>query len=249
MDGFELKPITAKRTARRKCLMGVTIMLVEDSLCASEALRLMAVASGARLRRADCLTSARRHLAVFRPNLVMIDLGLPDGDGLELITTIKQSNPCPSIIAVSGGDIDDWGPAATKAGADALLAKPVGGITAFQNCVLSVLPDGEERRQGHIPQPFLKATASTDAIREDLSNAKELLRVALATRDPGSMEYASQFVSSIATMLRDNELQDCVKRVSAAHPGDLMLGSGPAEDLMKLLDKRYNWDDLGALAQ
>ncbi|MHA3914422.1 response regulator [Halovulum sp. GXIMD14793] len=249
MDEFELKPINAQRTARRKCLLGVTIMLVEDSLCASEALRLMAVASGARLRRADCLTSAKRHLAVFRPNVVMVDLGLPDGDGLDLISTMAKSVPSPAVIAFSGGDLDDWGPAARHAGADATLVKPVGGIAAFQDCILSVLEDGEERRKGHIPQPFLKPAASADAIREDLRNARELLRVALATRDPDSLNYASQFVDSIAAMLRDHEMEKCVSQMIAAAPGDLMAGVGPAADLMKLLEKRFNWDDLGAAAQ
>ena len=40
---------------RRQCLFAVTILLVEDSRSASEAIRLFAAESGARVRRADSL--------------------------------------------------------------------------------------------------------------------------------------------------------------------------------------------------
>ena len=77
-------PRSALGGLRRQCLFAVTILLVEDSRSASEAIRLFAAESGARVRRADSLHAASRHLAIYRPNVVMVDLGLPDGDGMAL---------------------------------------------------------------------------------------------------------------------------------------------------------------------
>ena len=77
--------LRASAGLRRQCLFAVTILLVEDSRSASEAIRLFAAESGARVRRADSLHAASRHLAIYRPNVVMVDLGLPDGDGLATV--------------------------------------------------------------------------------------------------------------------------------------------------------------------
>jgi CheY-like chemotaxis protein len=126
----------------RRCLFGVTILLIEDSRAASEALRLFAAESGARLRRADSLASAHRHLAIYRPNVVVVDLGLPDGNGLELITDLgRASVPFEAIVAMSGNEAGTWEAAARDAGASACLEKPLASLAAFQNCILGLLPD------------------------------------------------------------------------------------------------------------
>lgn len=128
-------------TARRSSLLGVTIMLIEDSPETAEAIRLLATASGARLRRADSLTAASRHLAIYRPGVAIVDLGLPDGCGLTLIRQLADLSAArPGIIALSGGDKADWGATAREAGADTLLEKPLPGIEAFSALVRSVLP-------------------------------------------------------------------------------------------------------------
>jgi DNA-binding response OmpR family regulator len=125
----------------------VTILLVEDSRSASEAIRLMAAESGARVRRADSLHAASRHLAIYRPNVVMVDLGLPDGDGMALIRHLAEAKPpIGGVIALSGLDRLAWQAEAIAFGASACMEKPIPSLRAFQDVILRVLPDGQTRR-------------------------------------------------------------------------------------------------------
>ena len=160
---------------RRQCLFAVTILLVEDSRSASEAIRLYAAESGARVRRADSLHAASRHLAIYRPNVVMVDLGLPDGDGMALIRHLASaSTPISAIVALSGQERAAWQGEAIEAGAAACLEKPIASLKAFQHCVLSVLPDAETRRRPDAGELTLEGRASVRAaLEEDLRRAQK----------------------------------------------------------------------------
>jgi PleD family two-component response regulator len=96
LSEFDLRP---QPTAERP-LLGLTILVVEDSRYASEAIRLMSLRSGARLRRADCLGSAERHLNVYSPTIAIVDLGLPDGSGLDLIRSQASARFRPRFSTI-----------------------------------------------------------------------------------------------------------------------------------------------------
>ena len=74
-------------------LFRLTVLVVEDSQFACEAIRLLSLRSGASRRIADCLQSARHHFQVYRPSVVIVDIGLPDGDGTELIEEVHAASP------------------------------------------------------------------------------------------------------------------------------------------------------------
>jgi CheY-like chemotaxis protein len=124
-------------------LLGLTVLLVEDSRFASEAMRLLCMRSGARIRRADCLRSARRHLQVYRPSVLIVDVGLPDGSGAELIAEAAQASPRIGLILGISGD-DHRRDACIAAGADGFLEKPLHSIASFQELILSHLPQDHQ---------------------------------------------------------------------------------------------------------
>ena len=207
---------------RRQCLFAVTILLVEDSRSASEAIRLYAAESGARVRRADSLHAASRHLAIYRPSLVIVDLGLPDGDGMALIRHLASaSTPLAAIVAMSGRERAEWQAEATLAGAAACLEKPIANLRAFQECVLSVLPDADTRRRPDERELMLHGRASVRvALDEDLRRARALLADALKLGDSETVAYCAQFLGSVGEMLGEDDLAAAARaRIRAGRRG------------------------------
>lgn len=192
-------------------LLGLTVLVVEDSKFASDAMRLMCLRSGARIRRADCLCSARKHLKVYRPSVVLIDLGLPDGSGLELIKDLNTARPRVNVLLGMSGD-DTLQAAATNAGADGFLAKPLINLSYFQATILSHLGSTAQVTGLHEAG---SQTIQPDQIayQDDISHAVTLLET---PEDDTSLEYATQFLRSIATSAGDMKLEKAAKNLSRA---------------------------------
>jgi CheY-like chemotaxis protein len=203
-----IAPPAVSGSLRRQCLFAVTILLVEDSRTASEAIRLYSAESGARVRRADSLGAASRHLSVYRPNVVIVDLGLPDGDGIDLIRQLASaSTPLTSIVAMSGLDRTTWHAEAMAAGAAGCLEKPIASLRTFQEAVLAVLPDAESRRRPDERELLLSGRATVRAaLDEDLRRAQGLLADALPAGDADTVAYCAQFLQSVGEMLGDLDL-------------------------------------------
>ncbi|MEO0991298.1 MAG: response regulator [Pseudomonadota bacterium] len=210
MDDLEDFVMRRMPTANRP-LLGMTILVVEDSRYACEALRLLCLRSGARIRRADSLRTARKHLMVYSPSVVIVDLGLPDGSGADLIRQLADQTPrVPVILGISG---DDGGAAITMdAGANGFLAKPVGALAEFQEAVLAHVPR-EVRPAG--PRPVTSEEIAPDdlALRDDLTHAAELLS------GPGErpLGYVAQFVSGLARSAKDNKLFDAADSLGTVY--------------------------------
>jgi CheY-like chemotaxis protein len=199
---FEITP------SRRRPLLGVTIMLVEDSRFCSEAVRLMSIKSGARLRRADCLMSARRHLAIYRPNVVLVDIGLPDGSGIEIIRELRGLGAqAPAIIAMSGDDAALAQKQARAAGAQSFVIKPLQDLAQFQQVILAELPrqDGTRRFSPRLVGSLVRPDKKT--YRQDLGHARAVLEKALPDRDKDKVLYCAKFLGTVAQMACDRDMQ------------------------------------------
>ncbi len=220
-------------TAERP-LIGITILLVEDSRFASEAVRLLCLRSGARIRRADSLCSAERHLATYRPTVALIDLGLPDGSGLDLIARLAFATPrLPAILATSGEDGQRG--VALAAGADGFLAKPCTGLSEFQSAVLSALKlDSAAQRLRLLPGE--RVTPDRIAYRDDLVGVSELLTDAA---EPGTVAYAARFLAGVARSADDPPLAEAAAtlcdRVATGRPMGTLIA-----ELAGLVDQRLN---------
>ena len=216
MTGMSNRLHSLKPTSRRP-LHGLMVLLVEDSLTAGEAVRLMCITSGARLRRADCMTSAPRQLSIYRPDVAIVDMGLPDGDGAELIAELAQANPRTQTIIGLSAD-PSRATAAMEAGADSFIEKPLNSVAGFQSAILMNLP--HHRRPMDIRLlPDLAFEADQRALQEDLIHALELLN---NTKDGANSGYLAAFVTGVARTASDPTLEQAAEQYSTTqNPSDL----------------------------
>src|SRR6478735_7737800 len=58
-----------------------------------------------------------------RPDVALVDIGLPDGDGFALADRLRSRGSAPVIVLVSGRDRADYGDRVDRSTADAFIAK------------------------------------------------------------------------------------------------------------------------------
>jgi DNA-binding NarL/FixJ family response regulator len=68
---------------------------------------------------ASALTEAGR----LQPQLVLLDVQLPDIDGFDVAARLTGSEPCPAVILVSSRDSSDFGPLVSRSGARGFVPK------------------------------------------------------------------------------------------------------------------------------
>ncbi|MFY9287422.1 MAG: response regulator transcription factor [Alphaproteobacteria bacterium] len=100
-----------------------TILVVDDELQIRKMLNIFLDASDFRIEESDCGKQAVRMSASVKPDLILLDLGLPDIDGKEVITEVRQWSQVP-IIVLSVRAFDEEVIAALDAGADDYIIKP-----------------------------------------------------------------------------------------------------------------------------
>jgi CheY-like chemotaxis protein len=183
--------------ALRLPLQGLTLLIVDDSRYACDALRLILSRAGARLRRAETLESGRLHLRRYRPDLAIVDLGLPDGRGEDLIADLARRGL--PVLGLSG---DPAGrEAALAAGALTFLEKPVLSVMGLVHLVRQ-LATGATDLGDEGPCP---PSADPGALRDDLLRAVDLIQ----TR--GDPTYALSFLQGLARAAGDVALETAVR--------------------------------------
>jgi two-component system KDP operon response regulator KdpE len=102
-----------------------TILIVEDEPPIRRLLRSILTAHDHRALEASTGAEALSALRHHRPDLVLLDLGLPDIDGQALIARIRELSPVPVVVLSSRGD-EAAKVTALDAGADDYVTKPFG---------------------------------------------------------------------------------------------------------------------------
>jgi two-component system, OmpR family, KDP operon response regulator KdpE len=104
---------------------GALLLLIEDDLPTRRALAANLVGHGYQVDVAGTAADGLRAWEVRRPDLILLDLGLPDRDGLTVIRQVRGEAATPILVLSARGDEHDR-VTALEQGADDYLTKPFG---------------------------------------------------------------------------------------------------------------------------
>jgi two-component system, NtrC family, response regulator HydG len=175
------------------------VLIVEDHPPSAEWLRLLLETRGADVKVAHDGHTAEGSCEAWAPDLALLDLGLPDVDGLSLLYRLRASRPAMHVIIVTGCATVSLAVDALSAGATTLLQKPVDVdqlLTALdrverEQLTLAVVEEKPAAQLGGLLTgdaamqalfDTIRTTASTDVnvlIQGENGTGKELVAAAL----------------------------------------------------------------------
>jgi CheY-like chemotaxis protein len=134
---------------------------------------------------------------LYRPDIVLVDLGLPDGRGEGLIAQLAAAKHRPPLVIATSGD-DHARSDALAAGADLFLDKPLPDLTEFRGLLVDHYPAALPLAL--LPNRPFRPEADALALQDDLAMAEKRLTQA------DDLSYISGFVAGVAGSAGDQEL-------------------------------------------
>jgi two-component system, OmpR family, KDP operon response regulator KdpE len=101
----------------------IKILVIDDETAIRRFLRITLEAQGFQLSEAATARDGLVQAAMVRPEIIILDLGLPDMDGLALLSSLREWSQVP-VIVLSVRDTEEDKIALLDAGADDYLTKP-----------------------------------------------------------------------------------------------------------------------------
>jgi two-component system OmpR family response regulator len=102
------------------------VLIVEDNALVTSATRILLEDAGFRVSTAARIDEAHAICGSAPPDVILLDLRLPDGDGLSLLKRLRDDNaPLPVVVALTGRDEPEIRARCLRAGCVDVLVKPV----------------------------------------------------------------------------------------------------------------------------
>ena len=167
------------------------ILFVEDDTAVGNLIATTLETQNYQFHRAKTGAGALMDALSYRPDVMLLDLGLPDMDGIEIIKKIRSWSNLPIIVVSARGEDADK-IIGFECGADDYLTKPF-NILELKARVRALLRragaaqqqrSGNELAAGHIILNTGERTASRDGVSVELT-AKEFDLMELLMRNPG----------------------------------------------------------------
>ncbi|MBK7185904.1 MAG: response regulator transcription factor [Ignavibacteria bacterium] len=126
------------------------LLIVDDDAPIRRVIRIAAEATGYRVEEAESVHEARVKAAFIQPNIVILDLGLPDGSGLDVLQSLRTWTSVPVLVLTAQAD-DAMIVRVLDAGADDYIVKPFSMPTLLARMRVALrhhasIETGESRR-------------------------------------------------------------------------------------------------------
>ena len=150
-----------------------TILIVDDEPAIRRFLRTSLTAQNFAVVEAENAAAAIAAIARDKPDLAILDLGLPDMDGIEVIRSLRASGDLP-ILVLSVRDDERGKVAALDLGADDYITKPFG----MEELIARVRTALRHRFQAQGEQPvFVSGDLSVDLVRRTVKLRRQEIKL------------------------------------------------------------------------
>ena len=197
------------------------IFLLEDDTALSRGIRMALCGAERDVILADSIAQAWEKLEEVRFNLLILDINLPDGSGLDLLRNLRSRGDDTPVILLTANDLEMDEVNGLEAGADDYITKP------FSLAVLRARVDAQLRRGSMLQSvsrietgPFLfdfqRMNFRRDGLAVELSKTEQkLLKVLLENR--GCAVPRTALIDRVGTdgaeFVEENALSVTVKRL------------------------------------
>jgi len=175
----------------------IGILIVEDEPPIRRLLRNTLGVQNYRVVEAADGREGLSQLAAARPDLILLDLGLPDMDGLDFIRAVRRGSPVP-IVVLSSRDDEKGKVAALDLGADDYVTKPFGA----EELVARIRTALRHRLQAEGVRPAFRSGDLT----VDLARRLVTLRGATLHLSPKEYDILAQLVRHAGKVLTHRHL-------------------------------------------
>src|SRR6185369_10036153 len=165
-----------------------TIVVIDDERTVQATLSAVLERNGYRVHIGPTASQGLDRVRDTKPDLVLLDLGLPDADGLEVLRKLREENPKRPVMILTAHDTIANAIESIKLGAFHFLSKPYAAEELLSLCARAL-------EQQDLVQETETLRAEKQQLQERLRAAEEQLRpVAISRR----MREVEQLLSRIA---------------------------------------------------
>jgi DNA-binding NarL/FixJ family response regulator len=238
-------------------LEGVNVLLVEDDPRAAKWVRLSLEDKGAKVLWATRIDQARNLIERHEPDIALLDVSLPDGNGLDLIVELRmRDNPCAAVV-VTGNAESAVARMAAALGVTEFLDKPV-DLDHLHEAVGRARERSEQLRricrehkgdvvQSELAEGVAKRLGAIQAKPDKPIDSSE--RLAHLAAEFGLSSRQAQAVAGVAEGLSDADIARAMK-VSYSRTRQLLAAAFAKLGLKSRNDFiRFLWERSGATAE